>query len=63
MQRQHGKETGVELRPYYAVLRDTSLLRGLTDPELDALLPTLCPRLRSYRKGEFLLLADRKSVV
>ena len=47
----------MELQPYYAVLRDTSLLRGLTDPELDALLPTLCPRLRSYRKGEFLLLA------
>ena len=47
----------MELRPYYEVLRTTSLLRGLTDPELDALLPALSPRLRTHQKGEFLLLA------
>lgn len=47
----------MELQSYYPVLRSTSLLRGAPDAMLDALLPALCPRTRSYQKGEILLLA------
>ena len=42
---------------YYPVLRRTSLLRGLTDADLTALLQELGPRLHRYDRGEVLLLA------
>ena len=47
----------MNLRPYYPVLRGTSLLRGMRDDELDKMLDCFAPRVRRYQKGEFLMLA------
>ena len=47
----------LDLRPYYDVLRKTSLLRGMRDDELDNMMQCFHPRVRRYEKGEFLLLA------
>ena len=45
------------LRPYYPLLRETSLLRLMRDDELDLLMSCFAPRVRRYQKGELLLLA------
>ena len=47
----------MDLHPYYPLLRQTSLLRGMRDDELDLLLRCFAPRVRRYQKGELLLLA------
>lgn len=47
----------MNLRPYYPVLRGTSLLRGMRDDELDKMLDCFAPRVRRYQKGELLMLA------
>lgn len=47
----------MDYRPYYGTLRASTLLRGMGDADLDALLPCLTPRARRYQKGECLLLA------
>lgn len=47
----------MDLKPYYEVLRRTSLLRGMRDDELDTLMHCFAPRVRRYEKGELLLLA------
>lgn len=47
----------MDYTPYYETLRTTTLLRGMSDQDLDALLPCLAPRTRRCAKGEFLLLA------
>ncbi len=47
----------MDLKPYYAVLRQTSLLRGMRDDELDTMMQCFAPRVRRYQKGEILLLA------
>lgn len=47
----------MDLRPYYPLLRGTTLLHGLRDDELDVLAGCLRPRTRRYQKGELLLLA------
>lgn len=47
----------MDLKPYYEVLRQTSLLRGMRDDELDTLMRCFAPRVRRYQKGEILLLA------
>ena len=47
----------MELRPYYATLRATTLLRAMPDEVLDALLPRLAPRTQRYAAGAFVLLA------
>ena len=38
-------------------MRSTSLLRGLSDAELDTLMTCFAPRVRRYAKGELLLMA------
>ena len=38
-------------------MRSTSLLRGMTDAELDPLMTCFGPRVRRYAKGELLLMA------
>src|SRR5699024_2907025 len=53
----HRKEPPMDLHPYYPLLRQTSLLRGMRDDELDLLLRCFAPRVRRYQKGELLLLA------
>lgn len=47
----------MDLRPYYPLLRETSLLRLMRDDELDLLMSCFAPRVRRYQKGELLLLA------
>lgn len=47
----------MDYTPYFATLRKTSLLRGMTDAELAALMVSLAPRVRRYDKGELLLMA------
>ena len=47
----------MDLRPYYPLLRETSLLRLMRDDELDLLKSCFAPRVRRYQKGELLLLA------
>lgn len=47
----------MELRPYYDVLRRTSLLHGMLDDELEQLLHCLSARTRFYQRGEILLMA------
>ena len=47
----------MDLRPYYPLLRETSLLRLMRDDELDMMLACFAPRVRRYQKGELLLLA------
>ena len=47
----------MDYTPYFATLRKTSLLRGMTDAELAALMASLAPRVRRYDKGELLLMA------
>lgn len=47
----------LDLKPYYETLRASTLLGGMSDADLDALLPGLAPRLRRYQKDECLLLA------
>ena len=47
----------MDLRPYYPLLRETSLLRLMRDNELDLLMSCFAPRVRRYQKGELLLLA------
>ncbi len=47
----------MDLRPYYPLLRETSLLRLMRDDELDLLMSYFAPRVRRYQKGELLLLA------
>ena len=47
----------MDLHPYYPLLRQSSLLRGMRDDELDLLLRCFAPRVRRYQKGELLLLA------
>ena len=47
----------MDLRPYYPLLRETSLLRLMRDDELDLLMSCSAPRVRRYQKGELLLLA------
>lgn len=47
----------MEYIPYYDILRRTSLLRGMTDAELAALMQSLNPRVQRYDKGELLLMA------
>lgn len=44
-------------RAYYEVLRTTSLMRGMTDTELDTVLTCFSPRTQRYRRGEILLMA------
>ena len=46
----------MDYTPYYETMRRTSLLRGMTDAELDTLMACFAPRVRRYAKGE-----DRKS--
>ncbi|MGN0975512.1 MAG: Crp/Fnr family transcriptional regulator [Gemmiger sp.] len=46
-----------DLTPYYPLLRSTSLLKGMSDTELDELMRCFAPRIRRYQKGEILLLA------
>ena len=47
----------MDYTPYFATLRKTSLLRGMTDAELAALMASLTTRVRRYDKGELLLMA------
>lgn len=47
----------MDLRPYYPLLRETSLLRLMRDDELDLLMSCFALRVRRYQKGELLLLA------
>ncbi|MGN0653230.1 MAG: Crp/Fnr family transcriptional regulator [Gemmiger sp.] len=47
----------MDLSPFYPLLRTTPLMRGLSDEDLDQLLPCLDPRVRKFSKGEILLLA------
>lgn len=47
----------MDMRPYYPLLRETSLLRLMRDDELDLLMSCFAPRVRRYQKGELLLLA------
>lgn len=47
----------MEYTPYFDTLRKTSLLHGMTDEELTALMESLSPRVRRYDKGELLLMA------
>ena len=47
----------MDLRHYYPLLRETSLLRLMRDDELDLLMSCFAPRVRRYQKGELLLLA------
>ena len=47
----------MEYTPYFDTLRKTSLLRGMTDAELTALMESLSPHVRRYDKGELLLMA------
>lgn len=47
----------MEYTPYFDILRKTSLLHGMTDAELTALMESLSPRVRRYDKGELLLMA------
>lgn len=47
----------MDYTPYFATLRKTSLLHGMTDAELAALMASLAPRVRRYDKGELLLMA------
>ena len=51
----------MDYTPYYETMRRTSLLRGMTDAELDTLMACFAPRVRRYAKGE--LLADGSTVV
>uniref|UniRef100_UPI003FF09239 Crp/Fnr family transcriptional regulator n=1 Tax=Gemmiger formicilis TaxID=745368 RepID=UPI003FF09239 len=47
----------MDYTPYYETMRRTSLLRGMTDAELDTLMACFAPRVRRYAKGELLLMA------
>ena len=47
----------MDYTPYYEIMRSTSLLRGLSDAELDTLMTCFAPRVRRYAKGELLLMA------
>ena len=47
----------MDYTPYYETMRRTSLLRGMTDAELDTLMTCFAPRVRRYAKGELLLMA------
>ena len=47
----------MDYTPYYETMRRTSLLRGMTDAELDTLMACFAPRVRRYTKGELLLMA------
>ena len=47
----------MDYTPYYDTMRRTSLLRGMTDAELDTLMACFAPRVRRYAKGELLLMA------
>ena len=47
----------MEYTPYFDTLRKTSLLRGMTDAELTALMESLAPHARRYDKGELLLMS------
>ena len=47
----------MDYTPYYEPMRRTSLLRGMTDAELDTLMACFAPRVRRYAKGELLLMA------
>ena len=47
----------MDYTPYYETMRRTSLLRGMTDAELDTLMACFAPRVRRYAKGERLLRA------
>ena len=47
----------MDYTPYYETMRCTSLLRGMSDDELTALMGCFAPRVRRYAKGELLLMA------
>ena len=47
----------MDYTPYFETMRRTSLLRGMTDAELDTLMACFAPRVRRYAKGELLLMA------
>ena len=47
----------MDYTPYYETMRRTSLLRGMTNAELDTLMACFAPRVRRYAKGELLLMA------
>lgn len=40
----------MDYTPYYETMRRTSLLRGMTDAELDTLMACFAPRVRRYAK-------------
>ena len=47
----------MDYRPYFSVLRKTSLFRAMDDSDLDTLMGCFCPRTRRYARGELLLMA------
>lgn len=47
----------MDYTPYYDVLRRTSLFRGMSDLDLDALTACFSPHVRRYDRGELLLMA------
>ena len=49
----------MDYTPYYETMRRTSLLRGMTDAELDTLMACLRRGSRRYAKGELLLTGGR----
>lgn len=47
----------MDYAPYYPVLRQTSLFRGMSDRDLETLTDCFAPRIRRYERGELLLMA------
>ena len=47
----------MDYTPYYPVLRQTSLFRGMRDEDLETLMQCFSPRTRRYDRGEILLMA------